>query len=139
MRNLNGIAEFSPPAAVPVLVEDKTVIFDSVAINGVRERSRGAAYCFQPNISKRLGRDRSWLGNMLDFRACAPRFRLKARYDAWEQQLHASGGGHITRRHCLGTFGNAPDQSCQRYVALAGHGATRLCSSLTAMAKLVSS
>ena len=32
LENLAGIAEFSPPGAVPVLVDDEVVIFDSLAI-----------------------------------------------------------------------------------------------------------
>lgn len=39
MENLARIRRFSPPGAVPVLVDDGMVIFDSLAIMGIRQRA----------------------------------------------------------------------------------------------------
>jgi glutathione S-transferase len=111
--NLNRIAEFSPPGAVPVLVDDDTVIFDSMSIMEYANDLAGGILL--PADPKQRARSRSFLAwqhaglsslcLLLSFESAfypdkrAMTFDEKHQsaraYDAWEQQLKCSSGPYL--------------------------------------------
>jgi glutathione S-transferase len=112
-ENLARIGEFSPPAAVPVLVDDGTVIFDSLAIMEYANELGGG--CLLPADARRRAHARSllaWqhsgLSNIcarLSFEsAFYPQRRAMIAdeqtecsrlFRAWENELAASGGPYL--------------------------------------------
>lgn len=124
--NLNRIAEFSPPAAVPVLVEDKTVIFDSLAIMEYANDLGGGILL--PKELKQRARARSFMAwqhaglsglcPLLSFESSfypdkremtfEEKHQSARVYDAWEQQLHASGGPYMFGDISLADIALAP-------------------------------
>jgi glutathione S-transferase len=111
--NLNKIGEFSPPAAVPVLVDGETVIFDSLAImeyasdladgallpRSAKERARARAFLAWQHaglsgLCPRLSFESSFYP---DKRAMTFDERCQAArvYDVLERQLSTSGGPHL--------------------------------------------
>ena len=112
-ENLNAIGEFSPPAAVPVLVEEETIIFDSLAImEYANDLCRGALL---PREARQRARARSFVAwqhsglsglcARLSFESAfypdkrAMTFDEHAQsaraYDAFEQQIRESGGPYL--------------------------------------------
>lgn len=116
--NLNRIAEFSPPAAVPVLVDEGTVIFDSLAIMEYANDLGGDTLL--PKDRMQRARARSFMAwQHAGLSSLCPRLSFESAfypdkramtfderhqcarvYDAWEQQLSNSGGpylfGHVS-------------------------------------------
>lgn len=66
LENLNANGEFSPPAAVSVLVDGDTVVFDSLAIMEYANDLSGGALL--PKAVGRRAHARSSSGNTQDFR-----------------------------------------------------------------------
>ena len=112
-ENLNKIGEFSPPAAVPVLVDGETVIFDSLAImEYANDLADGALL---PRDAKKRARARSFLAwqhaglsglcPRLSFESSFypdkramtfdERWQAARAYDAFETQLSTSGGPYL--------------------------------------------
>lgn len=112
-ENLNRIAEFSPPGAVPVLVDDNTVIFDSLAImEYANELCSGVLLPEDPKTRARARSHVAWqhagmssLCPRLSFesafypdrRAMTFDERHQARliFDSWEAALAESGGPYL--------------------------------------------
>jgi glutathione S-transferase len=112
-ENLNRIGEFSPPAAVPVLVDDDTVIFDSLAI--MEYANDLCAGALLPRDAKERARARSFLAwQHSGLSGLCPRLSFESAfypdkramtlderaqssraYDAFEQQLELSGGPYL--------------------------------------------
>jgi len=110
LANLARIAGFSPPGAVPVLVEGDTVIFDSLAIMEYANELCGGAL-LPPDMLARA-RARSFLAwQHAGLSAICPRLSFEScfypdrramtpdesqqaarAFAAWEQQLEVSGG-----------------------------------------------
>lgn len=111
--NLNRIAEFSPPGAVPVLVDDGAVIFDSLAIMEYANDRAGGVLL--PADVRQRGRARSFLAwqhaglsnlcPLLSFESAFypdkremtldEKHQAARAYDCWEQQLQESGGPYL--------------------------------------------
>lgn len=111
--NLKRIGEFSPPAAVPVLVDGDTVVFDSLAIMEYANDLAGGRLLPREPVSR--ARARSYLAwqhaglsglcPRLSFESAfypdkramtAEELSQSARgYDAFEQQLVQSGGPYL--------------------------------------------
>ena len=112
--NLNRIAEFSPPGAVPVLVDDETVIFDSLAIMEYANDLAGGTLL--PADPKQRARSRSFMAwqhaglsslcPLLSFESAFypdkremtfdEQHQAARVYNSWEQQLARAVG-----RTCL--------------------------------------
>jgi glutathione S-transferase len=113
IENLGRIAEFSPPGAVPVLVDDGTVIFDSLAIMEYANDLGGG--CLLPPDAKARAHARSlvaWqhsgLSNLcprLSFESSFYPDRRRMTEDeitqsarlfrSWEDELRRSGGPYL--------------------------------------------
>jgi glutathione S-transferase len=112
-ENLNRIGEFSPPAAVPVLVDGEMVIFDSLAIMEYANELSGNKFLpLEPKLKARARSFLAWqhsgLSNLcprLSFESAfypdkrAMTFDEQAQsarvYDVLEQQLQHSGGLYL--------------------------------------------
>ena len=112
-ENLNRIGEFSPPAAVPVLLDDETVIFDSLAI--MEYANDLADGVLLPRCAKGRARARSFLAWQHAGRSgLCPRLSFESTfysdkramtfdersqaarvYDALETQLSTHGGPYL--------------------------------------------
>ncbi len=112
-ENLNRIVEFSPPAAVPVLVDGETVIFDSLAIMEYANELAGNK--FLPREPRFRARARSFLAwQHAGLSGLCPRLSFESAfypdkramtfdeqaqsaraYDAFEKQLSHSGGPYL--------------------------------------------
>jgi glutathione S-transferase len=124
--NLDRIGEFSPPAAVPVLVDDGFVIFDSLAImeyaneigNGellpsnvkIRARSRsllGWQHAGLSGICPRLSFESSFYP---DKREMTPEERAGAEriFGVWEAEIQNSGGPFLCGRISLADLAFVP-------------------------------
>lgn len=111
--NLARIGEFSPPAAVPVLVDGEAVIFDSLAImEYANDLGGGVLLPAQPGPRARARSFLAWqhsglsgLCPRLSFESSFyPRRRAMSAderqqsarvFDAWERQLQAGGGPYL--------------------------------------------
>lgn len=124
--NLAAIAKFSPPGAVPVLVEDDIVIYDSLAIMeyaneladgkllppGIRARAHcrsllGWQHSGLSNLCPRLSFEASFYA---DKRAMTPEEQRGAArvFGVWEQELADSGGPFLTGRLSLADLAFVP-------------------------------
>lgn len=124
--NLNKIARFSPAGCVPVLVDDDTVIFDSLAIMeyandlgggkllpvGLKERARCRSF---------MAWQHAGLGNFCPLLSFESAFYPDKRemtfdeknqatriYKSWEQQLSASGGPYLFGNSSLADLALVP-------------------------------
>ncbi len=111
--NLKKIAEFSPPGAVPVLVDGATVIFDSLAIMEYANELCDGALLPQEVLTRARARSFvSWQHAGLssicprlsfesffypDKRAMSldERHQATGIFSVWEQQLESSGGPYL--------------------------------------------
>ena len=111
--NLEKIAEFSPPGAVPVLVDGTAIIFDSLAIMEYANELSDGALLPQNIIARARARSfTSWQHAGLssicprlsfessfypDKRAMLPEERRQTNlaFSTWERQLEASAGPYL--------------------------------------------
>lgn len=124
--NLAEIARFSPPGAVPVLVDDDVVIFDSLAImeyanelaggallpDGVKERARCRSFLAWQhaglsNICPRLSFESSFYGNRRPMTSEEEQQAIRV-FDAWEQELLNSGGPYLAGKLSLADLAFVP-------------------------------
>lgn len=124
--NLAAIARFSPPGAVPVLVDDGVVIYDSLAImeyanelghgkllpSGVRARAHCRSllawqHSGLSNICPRLSFEASFYAEK---RAMTPEEQAGAArlFAVWERELDDSGGPFLTGRLSLADLAFVP-------------------------------
>ena len=111
--NLAAIGQFSPPAAVPVLVDDGAVIFDSLAImeyanelgggsllpaeGRVRARARSLVawvHSGMSNLCSGISFESAFFGDKRRFTEKETREAARV-FALWEQQLADSGGPYL--------------------------------------------
>lgn len=113
-ENLAKVGEFSPPKAVPVLVDEETVIFDSLAImEYANEIGKGDLLPADPKLRARTRSLYSWQHSGLS--GICPKLSYESYFypekrrvtdseiadaerlfDVWEQELKSSGGPFLT-------------------------------------------
>ena len=124
--NLDRIGQFSPPAAVPVLVDDGAVIFDSLAImEYANDLSQGALL---PREVVERARARSFMAwQHAGLSSLCPRLSFESvfypdkramtfderhqaarAFDAWEEQLRSSGGPYLFHEPSLADLALVP-------------------------------
>lgn len=111
--NLNSIGKFSPSASVPVLVDEGTVIFDSLAIMEYANDLAGGTLL--PNEARKKAAARSFMAwQHAGLSGLCPRLSFESAFyaekremtfeeqhqsarihDAWEHQLSESGGPYL--------------------------------------------
>ena len=125
-ENLAQIASFSPPGAVPVLVDDDTVIFDSLAImeyandlSGgellpadikLRARARSLLawqHSGLSNICARLSFESSFYPERRDLTQDETEQAGRI-FRVWEEELSRSGGPYLTGRLSLADLAFVP-------------------------------
>jgi glutathione S-transferase len=125
-ENLNRIGELSPPAAVPVLVEDRTVIFDSLAImEYANDLSEGLLLPRDPKMRARARSFVAWqhagmssLCARLSFESAFypekramtfdERHQAKLIFDSWEAALRESSGPYLFGKLSLADLALVP-------------------------------
>lgn len=126
LANLERIRSFSPPGAVPVLVDEGTVIFDSLAIMEYANELAGGALL--PDDVRERARVRSLLAwQHAGLSGLCPRLSFESAFypdrramtadevadasrifDAWEAELARSGGPYLAGALSLGDLAFVP-------------------------------
>ncbi|WDE13852.1 glutathione S-transferase family protein [Thalassomonas haliotis] len=125
-KNLAEIGRFSPPAAVPVLVDDETVIFDSCAImEYANELGNGSLLPQDIKLRARARALVAWqhstLGKVCPCLSFESAFYKEKKqlsadeissaewiYGIWQQQLQSTGGAYLLGDYSLADIALVP-------------------------------